>query len=162
MAKQDTISFEDFTAMVNPKMVPFVMELDALMRGSGCKVGIEPAKNGYVVRYKKPESKRVLANFVFRKKGVVIRLYADNILKYMELLETLPAEMKSKLAKAPLCRRLINPELCNPHCPKGYEFILEGENHQKCRYNCFMFFLSEADNPYIRTLVEKEIACRKE
>lgn len=158
-AKQE-IPFEDFTAMVAPDMVPFVMDMDGLMRGAGCTVGIEPAKSGYVVSYKHGPSGRVLANYVFRKRGVVIRVYADNVLKYMELLETLPKEMRAKVAKAPVCRRLVNPELCNPHCPKGYEFILEGENYQKCRYNCFMFFLEEEANPYVRQMVEKELACR--
>ncbi|NLW78681.1 MAG: hypothetical protein GXY32_04630 [Ruminococcaceae bacterium] len=161
MAKEKTtIPFEDFIAVVDPATVPFVMTLDSLMRSAGCTVGIEPAKNGYVVSYKHTGSGRVLANFVFRKKGLVIRLYADNILKYMERLESLPAAMKSKVAKAPLCRRLVNPELCNPHCPKGYEFILDGENHQKCRYNCFMFFLDDASNPAIRQLLEAELSFR--
>lgn len=161
MAKKTEIPYEDFLAMVDPAMVPFVTRLDGIMRGAGCAVGIEPAKSGYVVSYKFADGGRTLANFVFRKKGLVIRIYADHILKYMELLESLPVAMKAKVAKAPVCRRLINPELCNPHCPKGYEFILAGENHQKCRYNCFMFFLGEEENPHIQTLVEREIACRR-
>lgn len=161
MAKsKETIPFEDFIAIVAPDTVPFVLELDRLMREAGCTVGIESAKSGYVVSYKHPGTGKVLANFVFRKKGLLIRIYADHIMKYMDLLETLPPAMKAKVAKAPLCRRLVNPELCNPHCPKGYEFLLEGEGHQKCRYNCFLFFLEEEANPSIRAMVEKELACR--
>lgn len=163
MAKKEKIEipFEDFIAIVNPETVPFVVELDALLREKNCTVGIEPAKSGYVVSYKHTGSGRVLINFVFRKKGLVIRIYADNVLKYMELLETFPRELKGKVAKAPVCRRLINPELCNAHCPKGYEFILEGENHQKCRYSCFMFFLGGEADPCIRQMVELELAHRK-
>lgn len=163
MAKQEKVQipFEDFIVVLGPETVPFVMELDAMLREKDCKVGIEPAKSGYVVSYKHAGSGRVIINYVFRKKGLVIRIYADNVLKYMELLETFPADMKSKVAKAPVCRRLVNPELCNAHCPKGYEFILEGENYQKCRYNCFMFFLEDAANPHIRRMVELELAHRK-
>lgn len=158
--KKEEIPFDDFIAMVDPKMIPVVMELDASMRNGGCKVGIASAKSGYVVSYKHPASKRTLANFVFRKKGLVIRIYADNVMQYMEFLETLPPTMKAKIAKAPVCKRLMNPENCSDRCPKGYEFILEGEGYQKCRYNCFMFFLEEEANDYIKTMVEKELACR--
>lgn len=162
MAKKEktVIPYEDFVAAVAPATQPALAELDGLMRGGGCEVGIEPAKSGYVVSYRHPAGGRVLANFVFRKKGLVIRIYADNILKYMEILEGLPTAMRRKLAKAPLCRRLVNPSLCTPHCPKGYEFILEGESHQKCRYNCFMFLLEPEATPAIRGLLEAELACR--
>lgn len=157
MAKAQ-IPFEDFLAAVPPDILPAVRELDILMRQTGCEVGVEPAKSGYVVSYR--WEGKVLANFVFRKKGIVIRLYADNVRKYMEYLEDLPKAMRAKVEKAPLCRRLINPELCNPHCAKGYEFILGGEMHQKCRYNCFMFLLEEASNEAVRALLERELACR--
>ena len=154
------IPFEDFLAIVNPATAPAVLALDEIMRAGGCVVGIEPAKSGYVVSYKHAGSGRVLANFVFRKKGLLIRIYADHVLQYLELVEALPPALRAKVAKAPVCRRLVNPELCNPNCPKGYEFILDGQGQQKCRYNCFLFFLEEAANPAIQTLVERELACR--
>lgn len=162
MAKKEKteIPYEDFTAVVDPAVLPVVAQLDALMREGGCTVGIEPAKSGYVVSYRHTGSGRVLANYVFRKKGLVIRIYADNVLRYMELLETLPGALRAKVAKAPLCRRLVNPELCNAHCPKGYEFVLDGESHQKCRYNAFMFFLEDEANPFIREMLTRELACR--
>lgn len=161
MAKaKEQIPFEDFMAMVDPAVQPFVAETDGFLREGGCLVGIQSAKSGYVVSYKHTGSGRVLLNYVFRKKGLVARIYADNILAYMELLDTLPKTMKDKVAKAPVCRRLINPELCSPHCPKGYEFILEGENYQKCRYSSFMFFVEDEAKPHIRAMLEREMAIR--
>lgn len=162
MAKSEKqqVGFEDFMAAVHPGTAPLVTALDETMRGGGCEVGIEPAKNGYVASYRHAKGGRVLANFVFRKKGLVVRLYADNIMQYMELLQALPEPMRAKIAGAPPCRRLINPDLCNPNCPKGYEFLLDGEGHQKCRYNCFMFFLDEGTHPYVERLVQRELALR--
>ena len=159
MAKAN-IPYEDFIAMVDPQMVPFVNEVNGYLLQNGCTLGIEPAKSGYVVSYKHKASERTMVNFVFRKKGLVIRIYADNVRKYMEYLEQLPKAMLQSIAKAPVGRPMINPELCNAHCPKGYEFLLGGEIQQKCRYNCFLLFLSEEANPYIMEILRKEMAQR--
>lgn len=158
--KKEQIPFADFIAMVDPAEHQFVLQLDEKLRQAGCDVNIEPSKSGYVVSYKHKASKRVAANYVFRKKGLVARIYADHVAAYLELLDSLPPALRAKVAKAPQCRRLINPELCSPHCPKGYEFVLDGQIQQKCRYNCFLFFVGEEANPVIEAMLERELACR--
>ena len=55
------------------------------------------------------------------------------------------------------CKRLINPDDCNPKCVMGYTFALDGEQYQKCRYMAFQPTLSEENNPYIRQFLEKEL-----
>lgn len=159
MAKE-SISFEDFLAALPPQLVEYATQTDSYLQQNNCTLKIESAKNGYVVSYFHKPSGRTLLNYVFRKKGVLMRLYADNVLKYMDYLETLPQTMQKDIEKAPVCKRLINPDACNPRCPKGYEFLLAGQQHQKCRYNCFMFLINEESMPHLQTILQKEIALR--
>ena len=152
------VPFEDFLMMVDPQYQPFVTSLSDYMVENGCSIKIEPSKSGYVVSYYHERLKRTMLNFVFRKKGLVARIYAGNIMQYMELLDTLPGSLKKSITKAPVCKRKIDPTACNSRCPMGYEFILDGEPQQKCRYNCFMFFLSDEANPAIQSIIEHEMA----
>ena len=66
-------------------------------------------------------------------------------------------KMKKEIRKASACKRLINPDDCNPKCIMGYTFVLDGEWHQKCRYMAFQLTLSEESNPYIMQFLEKEL-----
>lgn len=154
------LSFEDFITIVDSQYTDFVSDINQFLLNSGCKLKIQPAKNGYVVSYVHTASKKTVANFVFRKKGLILRLYADHVKNYMNLLENLPKDMKQSIAKSSDCKRLLNPSSCNDKCTMGYSFILEDKMQQKCRYNCFMLLLSKEANPIIRQMLEREIALR--
>ena len=54
-------------------------------------------------------------------------------------------------------RLRIYPEECNSKCLMGYDFLLDEEHHQKCRYMAFMPALSEETTPYIKAFLEKEL-----
>ena len=64
------------------------------------KAEIKEAASGYVVSYIHIPSKRTVINYVFRKKGIIIRIYADNVPRYMEILDTWPNTMKDFIKKA--------------------------------------------------------------
>ena len=102
-------------------------------------------------------SKRTLATFVCRKTGMKLRIYPEHIQEYQSFLDTLPERVKKEIKKASVCKRLINPDDCNPKCVMGYTFVLDGEQYQKCRYMAFQPALSEENNPYIKQFLEKEL-----
>ena len=72
-------------------------------------------------------------------------------------LDTLPEKVKKEIKNASVCKRLLNPDDCNPKCAMGYTFSLDGEQYQKCRYMAFQPTLSEENNPYIRQFLGKEL-----
>ncbi len=76
---------------------------------------------------------------------------------YQGFLDTLPDKMKQEVKKASICKRLVNPEDCNPRCVMGYTFELDGERFQKCRYMAFQPTLSEENNPYILQFLKNEL-----
>lgn len=157
MAKEK-ISYEDFIATVNDKDKDFVNELHIDFTSHGCKIEIKEAKSGFVVSY--TFNKKTVANYVFRKSGLIIRIYANHIVGYMEFLDTFPVDMIASMQTAPVCKRLINPDDCNSRCAMGYDFILKGERQQKCRIGAFMFLLNDEHNPYIKSFVSSELkAC---
>ena len=86
-----------------------------------------------------------------------LRIYPEHIGEYQSFLDTLPEKVKKEIKKASACKRLINPDDCNPKCVMGYTFVLDGEQYQKCRYMAFQPTLSEENNPYIRQFLEKEL-----
>ncbi len=91
--------------------------MNALLN-QGCQAEIKEAKSGYTVSYLKPERK-TLANFVCRKTGVKLRLYPEGLARYEAFLSTLPEAMKKRSAKASVCKRLIDPDDCNPPLSDG-------------------------------------------
>lgn len=148
-------TYEDFIASVNVKDQRFVSELHDELTKLGCKIEVKSAKSGYVVSY--TLNKKTVANYVFRKNGLVARIYANHITQYMDVLDTFPDEMVRAIQKAPDCRRMLNPAACNPKCSMGYDFILKGERHQKCRVNAFMFLLSDESKPFVKALILNEV-----
>lgn len=156
MEKQ-TISFDNFLFDVHPQSRPFVEQIHETLLQNGCTVKLTQAKNGYVVSYTYMPQKRVIINFVFRKKGLMIRIYGDNAGAYEEFLETLPGAMRKAIEKAPVCKRLIDPAQCSSHCPMGNTFSLGGVQHKKCRYSNFMFLVEEDSYPFLKAFLEHEL-----
>ena len=149
--------FSKFMETVDGRFCSFVKQIDEYLTAMGCKCGIKLQKSGYVVSYMLSGSKRTLATFVSRKTGMRLRIYPEHIQEYQGFLDTLPEKMKKEIKKASPCKRLINPDDCNPKCVMGYTFTLDGEHYQKCRYMAFQPTLSEENNPYIKQFLEKEL-----
>jgi len=156
---ESDLSFEDFINDVDPAYREFARKTHEFMLQNGCKLKLMLAKNGYVVSYPHGKSKRVIMNFVFRKKCLVARIYGDFIGQYAEILETLPEKMKSTIEKAPVCKRFEDPSQCNSKCG-GYVFALKDTQFQKCRYSCFMFRVDNETAPFIQTFLENELRIR--
>ena len=151
-------TFKDFLATVDGADQAFVSDLHDELTALGCKMDVKAAKSGYVVSY--TLNKKTVANYVFRKKGLIARIYAGHIIQYMEVLDTLPDGMARSIQDAPICKRLADPAACNPKCSMGYDFFLKGEHLQRCRNNAFMFVLDEESKPYVKALLLQEVkAC---
>ncbi len=139
----------------------FVEEINDLLLDSNCKREIKTAKSGFTVSYLLQDTKKTLATFVCRKTGIKIRIFPQRLNEYMEFLDTLPAKMKKEISKASACKRLVNPNDCNPKCVTGYDFIMDREHYQKCRYMAFMPSITEESTPYIKIFLQNELGSLK-
>ncbi|MCD2491515.1 hypothetical protein LQE92_02585 [Lacrimispora sp. NSJ-141] len=148
-------TFQDFLASVDGENQKFVSELHDELTAFGCKIDVKSAKSGYVVSYSL--DKKIIANYVFRKKGLIARIYAAHVDQYPEILDTLPGSMVRTIQESPNCKRLADPSTCNQRCSMGYDFLLQGERLQKCRSNAFMFLLDEESRPYVKSLLLHEV-----
>lgn len=152
------LTFEDFIVTVDNEYRDFVNDLHHTLISCGCVLEVKEAKSGYLASYQ--HNKKAVANYVFRKKGLIVRIYANHLGSYMKFLDTLPDGMLQTIKAAPVCKRLINPDACNSKCAMGYDFLICEEHLQKCRNNAFMFLVCEDYNPFIKTFLENEIeAC---
>lgn len=149
------IAFDDFIASVPVENQDFVKELHNRLMELGCKIEIKSAKSGYMVSYL--YNKKTVANYVFRRKGMLVRIYGVHVGEYEKVLETLPDEMIREIQKAPICKRLADPTACNPKCSMGYDFWLKGEHYQKCRNSAFLFLVCPQNNPFIQSLILNEV-----
>ena len=155
--KKDVKTYDDFLVNVIPDICGFVREThDAMLRNS-CTFKVTTAKSGLVLSYILPKSKRIIFNYVFRKQGLIIRIYGDNIARYFDFLTTLPENMISAIVSAPMCKRLANPSSCNPRCPLGYVFEISGEGYESCRYSSFMFEVKEENYKAVREFISREM-----
>lgn len=97
MAQQKP-GFEDFIGTVDSDSRDFVRALHDIFTEHGCKLEIKEAKSGYVASYLL--NRKTVMNYVFRRKGLLVRIYAGHIAGYMELLESLPDALAAQLRAA--------------------------------------------------------------
>lgn len=150
--------FALFLKDVGEENQEFVEELNDFLISNNYKCDMKESKSGLVVSYISKETKKTILNYVFRKSGIKIRMYLNNISKYENVLNTLPDNMKKEIEKSSPCKRLIKPDDCNPRCLMGFSFSLDNVFYQKCRYMAFMISLNEENNPYLKQLIELEVA----
>ena len=159
MAK-DKITFEQFLETVDAKDRPFIQSLHSDMLDEGCKVEFEEKKSGMLASYKCGKKKKSVVNLVFRKKGMLVRIYGKHAGEYEGFLNTLPPNMVEAIQTAGECKRLTQNK-CSTKCV-GYEFTIGDEHFQKCKYNCFEFWVTEENHPFIRAFIGHELDARKE
>lgn len=135
----------------------FVEDINDLLLDSKCKREIKTSKSGFLVSYLLQDTKKTLATFVCRKTGIKIRVFPQHLNEYADFLDTLPAKMKKEIIKASSCKRLVNPNDCNPKCAMGYDFIMDMERYQKCRYMAFMLSITEESISYIKKFLQYEL-----
>ena len=158
----ETISFEDFLGDVPVQYKAFVSAAHGLLAADGYRIKIESKASGLFVSYAHPKTKRSILNFFFRKKGFFARMYADNLGRYTEFLSNLPENMEKEIAKASVCKRMLNPQDCNPKCIMGYDFHIRETHYQKCRYNCFQFAVNEESAGVLSAFIQNEIEGRSQ
>ena len=134
----------------------FVLELDEYLIAKGSKRTIKAAKSGFVTSYSSPASGRALLNYVFRKSGVKLRIYAEHIGEHPEVLDGLPDNMKSDIRKAGDCKTLTGLT-CTPTCTAGYTFVMDGEEYRKCKNMAFFHSLTAGNMEHILKLIKAEI-----
>ena len=134
----------------------FVLELDEYLTKKGSKRTVKTAKSGFVASYSHPKSDKALLNYVFRKTGVKIRIYAAGIAGYSDILADFPDNMKKDIMKAGDCKKL-NGLNCSPTCTGGYSFPMDSVVYKKCKNMAFFHSLEKRNFAAVRKLVESEI-----
>jgi len=155
---QEKPDFEQFLEGVDTKHQSFIQSLHKYLLNNGCKVTVEEKKSGFFASYKHSKSKKSIVNLLFRKEGLLIRVYGENANKYLDFLDTLPQEMVQSIESAPICKRLVH-NTCSPKC-LGYDVKIKGKHFQKCRYGGFEFPVTKKNNPFIKTFIENETSER--
>ena len=157
---KDKIPFSDFVTAAGEKHSTFIRWVDEYMLAHDCTCEIKESKSGYLVSYLYTPTKRTIINYVFRKKGLVLRVYADGVANYMATLDQWPDSMKTAVKKAGPCKRMLDPGACNSRCVMGFDFIMDGQREQKCRYGGFMFLLDEETKPVLKDMLQNEMQTR--
>jgi len=158
MAKE-TISFELFISTVASEHRSFVQELNRKLIELGCEAVIKEAKSGYTVSYQ--YKKKTIMNWVFRKSGILARIYGDHAYRYEDTIAALPPEMQKRMTPSRDCKRYIDPAACSDMCVKGFVYTLNGITYKKCRNDGMFFPLTSESAEYISRLVCDEIAARQ-
>ncbi len=154
-------TFESFLAEVPIAFRPFALALRQELSTAGWKEKMEQKPSGTVLTYAHPKTRRSLLNLLRKPKGLMFRMYPDHLPQYMDLLNNMPPSLAQAVAKAPTCKSLAAPGGCSELCVKGYDFVLQGQHYQKCRYRCFEFWLREEDLPFLQELLRQERLARE-
>ena len=153
-------NIEDFLAEVDEDYKEFVLRIDSALIEDGCKSKVESKTSGMFVGYSEPKTRRSIVNILFRKKGMLMRLYADGHAEYNDFIKNLPENMEKQIAKSSPCKRFDDPLTCNDRCIMGYDFYIRDNHYQKCRYNCFEFLVDTESIPVMAEFVDRERKAR--
>ena len=153
-----SVSFSDFLTTVPDEQQDFVSDLHEYLTEKGCNVKIKEARSGYAVSY--VWAGKSIMNWVFRKSGILVRIYGDNVPQYENTIAALPADMQKKMIDSRDCKRLKDPNECSDTCVMGFVYNLDGLTYKKCRNDGMFFLLSDKTEPHIRALIEAELAVR--
>lgn len=156
MAKE---TFKEFLLAIAPEHRTFVEKLNNKLIEQGCSLVIKEAKSGYTASYQL--EKKTVMNWVFRKSGVLARIYGDNVGEYEDIIASLPADMQQKMTASRDCKRLIDPNACSDTCVKGFIYALNGEKYKKCRNDGMFFLMTNKTAEHIAELVCAEVTVRK-
>ncbi|MBS5084338.1 MAG: hypothetical protein KH031_29825 [Clostridiales bacterium] len=158
MAKEKA-SFKEFLSAVAPEHQAFVEKLNNKLIEQGCTLVIKEVKSGYAASYQL--AKKTVMNWVFRKAGVLARIYGDNIGKYEDIIASLPADMQKKMTTSRDCKRLFDPNACSNTCVKGFIYTLNGNTYKKCRNDGMFFLLTNETAEHIASLICSEVTVRQ-
>ena len=147
------MKFAEYQDLLPLEILETIQNIHAELSAMGFTEEIKEAKSGPVLSYMK--DKKVLLNYVYRKSGIKVRLYAARITAYEDCLAVLPDNMKAELKKATDCKKL-NGLPCTPACPGGYTYTLDGVLRKKCRSMAFLMTLNQRTAEYIQTLILRE------
>ena len=152
---KEKVTFEQFFASVAAENQTFVQELHDTLLENGCKVAFSEQKSGFLASYKYGKPPRAFANVLFRKQGMLVRIYGEHTAEYLDFLNTLPTEMVTSIEQSGVCKRIVE-NTCSPKCT-GYDFVIGDTRFQKCKYNCFEFLVTEESKPYIKLFIQHEL-----
>ena len=147
--KSNMEQFNNFLRAVDPKHQEFVKSTHDTLIAFGCNIKIENKASGYFVRYSHPKTKKSLLNFLFRKKGLLARIYPQTV--NTEIVGNLPNTMIAEIDKQTSC------DMCNEKCPGGYVFSIREQSFNKCRYNAFLFAITDESKPILTDWIKDEI-----
>ena len=156
---KEKVSFKEFLLEIAPEHRAFVEKLNNKLIEQGCNLVVKEAKSGFAASYQ--FDKKTVMNWVFRKSGVMARIYGDNAGKYEDIIASLPADMQKKMTTSRDCKRLIDPNACSDTCVKGFVYALNGNIHKKCRNDGMFFLLTNETAEHIARLVCAEVTVRK-
>lgn len=142
-------TFDDFLKTVEPQHKGFAENTHKELIANGYKAIIESKATGFFIGYKHPKTKRSLLNFLFRKKGLLVRIYPASRTPIIS--NEITEEMIQEIDKNPNCKK------CSEKCPKGYKFTIGGQAYDKCWYGAFLFTITEKSKPIIEKWVKTEI-----
>lgn len=150
-------TFKDFVDSADPYYRDFFADVDKTLTNKGYLPKIELKKTGYAVSYYNKKLKRTIVNFVTRRKGILMRIYADNTDQYMHVFSYLPDSMVKEIKKAQDCKRMIDPTACNSKCKMGISIVLNDELHKKCRYSALMFLVQPEKYDHLINILKNEV-----
>ncbi|MDO5573554.1 MAG: hypothetical protein Q4G60_06210 [bacterium] len=151
-------TFSDFVSAVAPEHQAFVETLHNKLLEQGCDLVIKEAKSGYTASYQ--FEKKTIMNWVFRKSGILARIYGDHVGEYEEVIASLPADMQKQMITSRDCKRLLDPNACSDTCVKGFVYSLNSSLYKKCRNDGMFFLLTKETAEAIAALVCAEVAVR--
>jgi len=155
----EKITFEQLLLAAAPDEQAYAQELHNYMLENGCKATFEEKKTSLLGSYKFGKPPKTVINLLLKKDGLHVRIYGEHIQQYTGFLQCMTTSMVAAIQKRGDCARLTHGG-CSTKC-KGYDFTIEEERYQKCRYNCFEFLVTEESGSCIMSFVKHELGERQ-
>jgi len=154
----------DFMAIVENNYKNYVLTVHETMLQEGYKLKIQLTKlYGLHISYSQPKIKTVkgiIVYFLIKNGKLMIRINADNYIKYPNVLNHLPEKILNQMDKADDCKKFIDPQRCWQGCG-GYDIHIKERHYQKCLCSCFLLNVDSDNFPFLFEIIKSEIKERQ-
>ena len=151
---------EDFLAIVDDDYNDFVITVHEMLLQERYKLKVQLTKSyGLHIAYSQPQIKTVkgiIVYFLVRDGKLMIRINADNLDSYSDLLGRLPSSIICQIDRANDCMKKLDSQRCWHGCI-GYDFNISGKRYLKCIVNCFLLDVDAESFPFLIEMLGSEV-----
>lgn len=153
------LNIDDCLGFLPDKDKKAILEISSMLTENGYKYEGKMINLGFCFAYTSKKNGNVLMTIWADMDGCKIKVNADNINSYINVVKTFPSHILHTIKESGWdCAKKHDPNACNPKCKGGFKYTFDGVDYDKCRGGSFCLGIKpQYDKDVVIKWLENEI-----